>query len=67
MQMTAQYGKLLTVRNGWLTCPVCRRNKKLMKILPDTTARRVSVYCRDCKTEIILDIDKGQCFESRSQ
>ena len=65
--MQTNRGKMLTVKGGWLECPNCRRNKRLMKINPDTTAQRVVAYCRDCKVENIVDIDKGQCFESRSQ
>jgi hypothetical protein len=38
-----------------------------MKINPDTVATHVVVFCRDCKHEIVVDIDRGQCFESRSQ
>lgn len=58
---------MLTVKDGYLVCPTCRRNKRLMKINPDTVATRVVAFCRDCKTENIVDIDKGQCYESRSQ
>lgn len=58
---------MLTVKDGYLQCPNCRRNKRLMKIHPDTVATRVVVFCRDCKTEHIVDIEKGQCYESRSQ
>ena len=68
---------MLTVNDGWLVCPSCEAhkqlhpnckvNKRLMKINPDTVARRVVAYCRDCKTENIVDIEQGQCFESRSQ
>lgn len=61
------HGRMLAVKDGWLTCPNCRRNKRLMKINPDTVASRAVAYCRDCKTEHIVDIDRGQCFESRSQ
>ena len=60
-------GTLLTVRDGWLICPTCRRNKRLMRISLETTAQRVIVYCRDCKTEHVIDIERGQCYESRSQ
>ena len=67
LQNTAIHGKLLTVENGWLTCPVCRRNKRLLRIPPDAQAHRVPVYCRSCKTEIIVDIEQGQSYESRSQ
>ena len=56
----------LVVKNGWLTCPVCRRNRRLMRIAFDTEARNLHVYCTDCKTELILDIARGQCVERRS-
>lgn len=65
LQEEAKRGKLI-VKNGWLTCPVCKRNKRLLKIPPDTEARRLRVYCTDCKTELILDIERGQSVERRS-
>ena len=58
---------LYTVKDGYLTCPTCRRNKRLLKIEADTSAHRLTVFCRDCKTEHKIDIEQGQCFESRSQ
>ncbi len=67
MQPNANHDIMLTVRQGYLVCPHCRRNKRLIQIQPDTYAERLRVYCRDCKTETIVDIDQGQCFESRSQ
>ena len=71
MKSTVQRDKmcLTTDRDGntYAVCPNCRRNKRLIKILPNTSARNVVAYCRDCKREIILDIAEGQCFESRSQ
>lgn len=67
MQTHKKHGRLLTVKDGYLVCPTCRRNKRLVKINPDTVAARAVVYCRDCKTEHIVDIELGQCFESRSQ
>ena len=67
MHMELNHGKMLTVKDGYLVCPTCRRNKRMMKINPDTVASRAVAYCRDCKTEHIVDIDRGQCFESRSQ
>ena len=67
MQKAPNRGKMLTVRDGYLVCPTCRRNRRIMKINPDTVAHKLVIYCRDCKTEHIVDIDQGQCFESRSQ
>lgn len=58
---------LYTVKDGYLTCPTCKRNKRLLKIEPDTEAHRLTVFCRDCKTEHKIDIAKGQCYESRCQ
>lgn len=65
MQTHSHCGKLV-VRNGWITCPVCLRNKHLLRINPDTEATALPVYCRDCKTEIILNIARGQSVERRS-
>ncbi len=67
MQVTDQHGKILTVRNGYLICPNCRRNRRLMKILPDAHAQQVVAYCHDCKTESILHITKGQSLEGRNR
>lgn len=67
MQSLQFRGRMLTVKGGYLVCPTCKVNKRLMKINPDTVARRAVAYCRSCKTEHIVDIEQGQCFESRSQ
>ncbi len=67
MQTREKYGKMLTVRNGYLECPTCHRNRRLMQILPNTSGRNLVVFCRDCKTEHIVDIEGGQCFESRGR
>ncbi len=66
MQFNEKTAKLV-VRNGWVICPVCRRNHRLLRVEPETEARDLPVYCRDCKTELILNIAKGQSVERRSQ
>lgn len=60
-------GKLIPVSGGWVACPICRRNKRLLHVLPETTAENLELYCRDCKTRVILNIAKGQSIECRSQ
>lgn len=66
MQNQVFCGKIMPVKDGWLACPTCRRNKRLLKIDSDTRAEALPVFCRDCKTQYKIDIDRGQCFESRS-
>lgn len=60
-------GRLIQTKDGWLTCPMCRRNKRLKRIFPDEEAERVGLFCRDCKRTVYVGIHKGQCFESRCQ
>ena len=67
MQTQAKYGKMLTVRHGWLECPSCRKNGRVMRIRPDAEGERLTAYCRVCKKEILIDIHKGACFESQGQ
>ena len=63
MQYRAKCGKLI-MRDGWLICPHCR--KRLLRVGPDTAARNLNVYCRNCKSSLTVDINRGQCFESQS-
>lgn len=67
MQSRTKYGKMLTVKHGWLECPSCNRNRKMMQVLPDTEGHKIVAFCRICKTEHIMDIVKGECFESYGQ
>lgn len=63
--MREKFGNVHVI-NGWVVCPVCRRNQRLLRIDDDTEAKALPVYCRDCKHEIILDIGRGQSVERRS-
>lgn len=65
MEQTAKNSRL-HVRNGWVQCPVCKRNKRLLRVTQETRAQALRVYCYDCKNELILDIT-GQSVERRSQ
>ena len=66
MQAALKHGKLV-VKNGWITCPVCQGNHSLLRIRDDTEARHLPVYCRTCRTELILNIDKGQSVQRQCQ
>ena len=57
---------IIHVKDGWVQCPICKRNKRLLRVSPQTKATALPVYCYDCKTEIILDIE-GLSVERRSQ
>lgn len=64
LQTSENRGKLLTVRDGFLLCPICRQNKKLLPVLPTTSGSDIVCYCQKCKHRVIVNIDHGLCFES---
>lgn len=57
---------ILPVKDGWIECPVCRRNHRLLRVDASTTAKNLRVYCRTCRTEIVLDIERGQSVKRQS-
>lgn len=65
LQGQANCGKL-TVEDGWVTCPVCKRNHRLIRISPNTEATELPVYCRTCRSEVILNIERGQSVKRQS-
>lgn len=65
MQAQLKHGKLV-IKDGWITCPVCKRNHSLLRIRDDTEARHLPIYCRTCRTELILNIARGQSVECQS-
>lgn len=70
MNQTMERGTLLPVRDGYVLCPHCLPNRlrvKLIQVQPETQARHLRLFCRNCKTEYSVNIEKGQCFESRCQ
>lgn len=64
LQNRPECGKL-TVRDGYLICPVCKA-KKIQRILPSSEGRSIPVYCRRCKMQMLIDIDQGQCTRCQS-
>lgn len=64
MQSRKECGTLV-VKDGWITCP-CGRNHRLLRITDSTEALGLPVYCRTCKREIILDIERGQSVKRQS-
>lgn len=58
---------ILVVKDGWLTCPLCGRNHRLLRIRETTEARNLPVYCRTCRRESIVNIEKGQSVKRQSQ
>lgn len=53
MQSSFHRGKIKT-NSGWLHCPVC--GQKLIKLLPNTRASNLLVYCRKCGEESVVNI-----------
>lgn len=59
MQVKMKSAKL-TARDGWLLCPACSRGK-VLKLNPGTRAVNLTVFCKVCGTESIVNIDKCLC------
>lgn len=56
----------LVVKDGWVTCPVCRKNHHWLFVEEDTEAANFPVYCRDCKATVKVNIARGRSVERRS-
>ena len=48
---------ILSVKDGWISCPGC--GKHLLRITTRTEAHELPVYCRGCRREIVLNIERG--------
>lgn len=59
MQSGTKAGKLI-VKDGWLLCPTCGRGK-VLKLNPGTRAVDLTVFCKVCGTESIVNIDECLC------
>lgn len=43
----------------WILCPTCaraRRSSKLLRVLPETAAENLELYCRKCGKTTIINI-----------
>ena len=49
---------ILSVENGFLKCPFCRRNP--IRLTSETEASKLPVYCRNCKNEFFVEITRGR-------
>ena len=63
---SARKSDMLRVTGGWVTCPECGRNHRLLRIEPDTEADCLPVYCRTCRREIKLHIERGPSVKRQS-
>ncbi len=59
MQSTTKPAKLV-VKDGWLLCPRCHRGK-VLKLNPGTRARDLTVFCKVCGKESVVNIDQCLC------
>ena len=53
---------MLHVKAGLIVCPVCK-NKTNQAMHPKTEATNLPLWCRTCKTQTIVNIANGQCYE----
>ena len=53
----------LATKNGWLLCPCCGKGK-VLRLNPETRARSLTVYCKICGKESIVNIDECLCLSA---
>ena len=63
---SAEKSVKLIVKDGWITCPECGRNHRLLRITDSTEASGLPIYCRTCRREVILNIARGQSVKRQS-
>lgn len=69
MQSGAKPAKLFPVSDGYVLCPSCLEHglkNKIQEIPLDMSARRLRLFCRQCKCRYIVNIAEGQCREDQS-
>jgi uncharacterized Zn finger protein (UPF0148 family) len=54
LQTMGSCGKL-TVKDGWVMCPVCGRGK-VLKVREDTEVKNLEVCCKLCRRKSVLNI-----------
>ena len=54
LQECGKRGKL-TVKDGWVMCPVCGRGK-VLKVREDTEVKNLEVCCKLCRRKSVLNI-----------
>lgn len=55
LQELEKRGKL-TVKDGWLICPMCRKGK-VLKVREDTEVKNLEVHCKLCGRTAIVNIE----------
>ena len=61
---SAQSCGILRIQDGWAVCPVCGWTR-MMRVEPDTRAKRLPVYCKRCRHETIVNIEpESQCLSA---
>lgn len=50
---------ILNMQNQAILCPKCRRKIRGVRVQQGGMMRNISIKCRDCGAEIIVDIDQA--------
>jgi uncharacterized Zn finger protein (UPF0148 family) len=58
-------GKILSVKDGFIVCPVCRKKMHGIRVTSRSQAANIQIKCETCKNAYSLIIDSGRCFDSQ--
>ena len=55
-----QCDTMVTVKDGAVICPQCRRKIRGLRLYPDSYAERLNLQCQSCGCNFDIDIPTGQ-------
>ena len=60
MNINASCDTMVTIKEGAVVCPRCRRKIRGLRLYPESTARRINLQCQSCGCNFDIDIPSGQ-------
>ena len=60
MNINASCDTMVTIKEGAVVCPQCRRKIRGLRLYPESTARRINLQCQSCGCNFDIDIPSGQ-------
>ena len=64
MNVNANRDTMVTIKEGAVICPQCRRKIRGLRLYPDSSAKKLNLQCQACGCNFDIDIPPGQRHDS---